>query len=627
MVRYVKPAYELLSLLSVFTVFAAVTIFYPWHKIVNVIVWDDFGYYLILPQTFIHKDPGNSDYEALAKLYKKVNPSTTLYQVHQAPTGNHISQYPLGMAILHLPAFMLGHLYANISNQYDADGFSAPYQWSILLFHFLYVLAGLWYMRKVMLHYFSDLLTALLILLIGLGTNYYWAAHSTPLLSHVYLFFLQGAFLLHVISWHKTPNRYHMLMMGLLLGLMTLCRFTEMALVLIPVLWNVDSTKALYAKLKFMAAIHKQISIAVFAFLCVFMIQLVYWKLYAGEFFYYSYRNAGEGFDFLTPHTLNFLFSFRKGWFVYTPLMLITTAGFVNMYYRNRNIAFAIIIYTLLNVYISSSWSNWWYAASFSQRAMIQSYILLALPLGYFILYISEKHWLTQTAFALLFAAMLVLNLFQTWQASKWILHPSRNTMAYYLKVFGKTGFIPDAEEYLLVNRSLDNPDSFTDRERYDTCIAIRFGFENENHPFGKMHESKTNGYEGTGCLLINDTMPFSNSFKTPFYELTRNTDHAWITIRFKCRVSGNVELTAPVAVLSFLNRKNETYDYRGVECSRAEYNMQPDAWTTIEYTYLTPEVRSAKDQWQLYFWLKGKGHYFVDDLEIYTFIKNNHAR
>ncbi|MFN9582322.1 MAG: hypothetical protein ACK566_06605 [Bacteroidota bacterium] len=627
MIRHTNSSFERLSLVSIVIVFAAVTCFYPWNKKVNVIVWDDFGYYLVLPQTFIYHDPGNADYDALFKLYKKVNPSTTLYQVHQAPNGNHISQYPLGMAIMHLPAFAVGHLFSIFSNRYDADGFSAPYQWSMLLFHFVYVLAGLWYMRKVLLQLFTDRIAALLILLIGLGTNYYWAAHSAPLMSHVYLFFLQAAFVHQVISWHRVPSLHHMLKMGFLLGLMTLCRFTEVTLLLIPVIWNVSSMHTLQEKWNLLKAYKKQIYWAAFLFLLLIGVQLLYWKIYAGEFFYYAYRNAGEGFDFLQPHTLNFLFSFRKGWFIYTPLMLFTVSGFFIFYRNNKLLFWPIFIYTIVNVYVVSSWSNWWYAASFSQRAMIQSYVLLAVPLGYFLSIIASKNLTVRVFFIMLFLSLVALNLFQTWQAAKWILHPSRNTMAYYFKVFGKTDFIPDADEYLLVNRSLENPDVFTDRERYDTCLALHFSFDNAQHPFGQKHVKEAVGLNGSKGLLINDTMPFSEAYTIPFHELTRNTDHAWITIRFKCITPGDVKTVEPVAVLSLLNRKNESYDYRGVECSKSHYSMQTNQWTTIEYTYMTPEVRSDNDPLQLYFWLKGKGHYFVDYLEIYSFVRKNHAR
>jgi len=54
----------------------------------------------------------------------------------------------------------------------------------------------------------------------------------------------------------------------------------------------------------------------------------------SGEFIInpYAAGNPGEGLELLQPHILKVLFSFRKGWFIYTPMMIFTVMGFWQMY-------------------------------------------------------------------------------------------------------------------------------------------------------------------------------------------------------------------------------------------------------------------------------------------------------
>ena len=112
--------------------------------------------------------------------------------------------------------------------------------------------------------------------------------------------------------------------------------------------------------------------------------QLFYWKAAVGSYFVDAYFNPGEGFDWSAPHTLQVLFSFRKGWFIYTPLMLIATIAILLLRKRWPEAFPAVLVFFLVNLYVVSSWSCWWYADSFSSRAMTGSIAVMALPLAVF---------------------------------------------------------------------------------------------------------------------------------------------------------------------------------------------------------------------------------------------------
>jgi len=110
-----------------------------------------------------------------------------------------------------------------------------------------------------------------------------------------------------------------------------------------------------------------------------------YWKTVTGQWLYYSYNNPGEGLDFWSPIFHEFPFSFRKGWLIYTPVMTFALAG-IYLLHKQQKTGFSCIYYLFYYLIYGfcASWTAWWYGGgSYSQRAMLPSYVILAIPLGY----------------------------------------------------------------------------------------------------------------------------------------------------------------------------------------------------------------------------------------------------
>ena len=169
------------------------------------------------------------------------------------------------------------------------------------------------------------------------------------------------------------------------------------------------------------------------AFLVIFP-QLVYWKYSTGSWVYYSYGE--EGFYFNHPHIFDGFFSYRKGWFIYTPIMLFFVAGFFFMRKRIPELFLPLSIFLLLNIYVVFSWWCWWYGGSFGARPMIDSYGFLALPFAALVeKVIHQKKWqkIMAAAFLLFF---MYLNLFQTRQYRTSMIHWDSMTKQAYWKVF-----------------------------------------------------------------------------------------------------------------------------------------------------------------------------------------------
>src|SRR5690606_4483795 len=170
-----------------------------------------------------------------------------------------------------------------------------------------------------------------------------------------------------------------------------------------------------------------------------------------GEWITYSYDK--EYFNFLDPHIIDGLFSFRKGWFIYTPMALVAAIGFFFLWKKDRKLSFAILMVMGIVIYITFSWWMWWYGGSFGCRPLIEYLALMALPLAAIFEYmISRTNIYKKAVFFTLIAELIALNIFQQYQYSIHVLHWDRMTRAYYFKTWGKIDIDAGAYEKYLID-------------------------------------------------------------------------------------------------------------------------------------------------------------------------------
>ena len=192
---------------------------------------------------------------------------------------------------------------------------------------------------------------------------------------------------------------------------MTLIRPTEIIAVIIPLLWAVPLNKNGFSdRLKQIANYYQHFLTAALLAAMILFIQPLYWKLAGDQFVIYSYQD--QGFSWLKPHVYKVLFSYRKGWLVYTPLMSIALIGFIPLWKKYKMLISACLFFFLVNFYIVSAWDIWWYGGSFGQRALVQSYAIMAFPMAAGI-----KHLLERKRFFVLISPLIlfciILNNFQ----------------------------------------------------------------------------------------------------------------------------------------------------------------------------------------------------------------------
>ena len=419
-----------------------------------VISWDICGYWLYLP-SFFYDDLGKlNKYDSIQYQYHPASDAKDMAFIHPA-TGKYVMNYPCGQAIMNIPAFAVGHIWAKYGG-YKVDGFSYPYQIVLAFWCIIFACIGLWVLRKLLLRYFEDWLVAVLLATICLATNYYnFVAFSS--VTHAYLFTLYAMLLLLTDTFYRNQKNElsFVAAIGVLSGLMTITRPTEIICVIIPLLWCVRNIDDLQERLMYFIRNKKVVLVYVLSAFISALPQLIYWKVYAGHWLFFSYHGDDKTFSFLHPHILNVLISYKKGWLVYTPVMILSLLGFYQLYKSYRQIFWPIAIFGLLNLYLVSSWDIWWYGGCFSMRALIQSYPLLVFPMGAFMQNIFG-HKVSRYVLGVFLVFCLWLNMVMHYQANNGgIINGDNETKAYFWKTFGRMSIDNNDKKLLDTNEEM----------------------------------------------------------------------------------------------------------------------------------------------------------------------------
>ena len=397
-----------------------------WGK--NTIIRNDvIMYYAYLPATFIFYD---LNFDFTRELPPDFEGEIWL---QTAPSGKPILRMTMGLAILWAPFFLAAHLLAHLLGE-STLGYSWPYSFFIFVAAVFYLFVGLFYLRKVLLRYYTDMIAAITLALVVLASNLMYYVISEPGMSHVFNFSLISTFLYFSIRWTESPGWRYSVTLGLLAGLIVLIRPVNILVLLFPALIGVSGFRGFFQR------IYKNwnwIAIAGVCALLVFLPQMLYWKAQTGYFLFNSYMDSGK-FFFLQPEVINGLFSFRKGWLIYTPVMIFALTGFFRLRKYAPDLFFPVLVFAVVNSYVVYSWWCWWYGGSFGSRPMIDMYGIMALPLAAFIQQARKSRLAVQVTVAIVFVGIVWLNQFQMNQYRTSLLHWDSMTKEAYFGIFGR---------------------------------------------------------------------------------------------------------------------------------------------------------------------------------------------
>lgn len=404
----------------------------PSNNQLHAINSDGCGYYAYLPQVFVHKTKHFEFHATIQKRY----PTSKFFQGLSPGEGNRMhDKYFVGTAVCMAPLFLVADQVTRWTGGV-ADGYSILYEVSVLLSAIAFWLLGaislLVLLKRMGIPNFP-----ILVVVAGLtfATNLNFYIVYDIAFSHAYTFGLVAFFVLQCHLYVENSKVKHVIWIGFLIGLIVLIRPTNGIILLIfPFLF--PSFRAFWNRLKWMFGHQKT---GLFLALCCFvgLLFLQFWNIHSQYGFWGFNAYSAEGFDFLLePKITEVLIGFRKGFFVYTPYMLIFIPGLVVLFRSNRYLFWGVFVVTSLFIYIMASWWCWYYGGSLGMRPMIDMYAILAIPMVFFVTRLRQIGVACLIVFT---GCMIYFNLVLNYQMLHAILHFSEMNKERFFQVFLQT--------------------------------------------------------------------------------------------------------------------------------------------------------------------------------------------
>ncbi len=392
----------------------------------NTFYGDALGYYLYLPSAFIYNN---------IKTPYKIPEENIFWGIlwylnlkeNKTEKGYYLDQYTYGVALMEAPFFFIAHGYEKIK-KLPANGYSDTYNYLIKASSLFYSILGLLLIYYILKKYFTYTQSLLGTVIIFLCTNLFWFSIFQAGMAHVPLFFLYALLIYITIIIHEKPTIFLFIVTGVIAGIITLIRPTDILCLIIPLLYNVYNKETIRNKIMFLKENKRKIYYFTISFIIPIIPQLLYWKTITGSYVCYSY--GSQSFNWSHPKILEGLFYFSNGWLPYSPIMIFSLTGF--LFYRTiKKWAWCIFIIFPVYVYIIYSWYCYYYLNGFGSRPMIHLYPLLAIPLTAFIQYISKKVVLIKFTFGVLCLFFVSMNLCYSIQEVKGIIDSAESNMAF----------------------------------------------------------------------------------------------------------------------------------------------------------------------------------------------------
>ncbi len=600
-------------------------------------------YYSYLPAAFIYDDLTFKFLES-DTIPQKIKRHFWVSPAKNKPDGR-IVKMSIGLSYMYLPFFAAGHFYASNSETYNANGFSLPYEFALAFSSIFFVLVGLLFSRAVLLRFFNEWVTAISLLLILFGTNLYYYCTEEPAMSHAYLFCLYAIFIHQSLKWITIQKWKHALWLGIVGGIIICIRPINILIFLFPLLFGVASIKELSVRIKLIFSHYFQLLLLITFIFLMILPQLLFWKLNSGEWIYYSYSD--EGFFFSNPQILNGLFSYRKGWFVYTPIMLYAVLGMRWIWTTFREWFWPIMVYMTLHIYVVFSWWCWWYGGSYGARPMIETYALMIIPLAVLIQHVFTLKNSIKIPFGLVLGFLIYLNLLQTQQKRLGLIHWDGMTQKAYWRNFltlHDVGGIWDnfrEPNYEAAKKGLPEYNTIGNEMRFllsrgffekfkpqmDTLANGKTDYEDLNYfkhteIYSLKQDSSVESYTTNNPFMISDNRIYSEAVVIPYSQIS-NEKQLTLKICAHLLLYNSVEDVLPTLV-SKLRIQDSVYFEHYFELESLEINKPiANNWTTVYFYFVTPIIEDPNQfNIQVFGWMRGKGSFMIKDIQIYSIEK-----
>ncbi|MFC2101865.1 hypothetical protein ACFLS7_02625, partial [Bacteroidota bacterium] len=238
-------------------------------------IWADrAGYYIYLPATFLY---GFDVTKAPDKIWEKTGDGFWI----DFQKGKFRTKYPCGEAIMLTPFFLATHWISLAFDIPEDGGFSPLYHRMIDVAAVIYMILGLFLLKRVLQRYFSPIVQYLTLFFLFIGTNLYYYSVSDGAMSHVYSFFLFSLFLFSLVRFLDTRKYGFYLLMVIAGSLAVVTRPTNILIFSPFFLWDLNSLRSVTERIKWFFKPAYLITFVGVLFLAV-LPQLLYWKYLHG---------------------------------------------------------------------------------------------------------------------------------------------------------------------------------------------------------------------------------------------------------------------------------------------------------------------------------------------------------
>jgi hypothetical protein len=372
---------------------------------------DGAGYFIYLPGVVVFGDP---TLEAVAR--DCCAGRLPAHGISRWPeTGRRLNQYPIGVAVLAAPAYIVAHV-LTVWMGMPADGFSFLYEHAAGLCGVAAFGLGLAMLRRVLMRSYTPAIVAATLLLIGLGTNLIHYAAWDPLYSHAYSFALISTLLYVIPPWYDAPSTRRSLLLGAVAGLVVLVRHPNaLFLLLVPLFGLQRRGEPARQPVVAAAARRRQAAVAVIAGFAVFAPQLLLYKAITGRWLVSAYRD--QSFDFADPQIAGVLFSVTKGLFFWSPVLLLVGPGLLAMRGAASAWRTPVAVVLAAHTYVVASWWDWQFGSSYGHRAFTDALGLMALPMAAALQFAAARRRVAIVTGVLVSAAVALslAQMLQTW--------------------------------------------------------------------------------------------------------------------------------------------------------------------------------------------------------------------
>ncbi len=323
--------------------------------------------------------------------FAELNPGISEFHLRILPSGHTPNYFTIGAPVLWSPFYLAGKAFVGLVGVPDR---AAELDILIAAVRFgtrCYAVLALFLMFFITRRFFDSRIALLGSLAAYFGTAFYLYGQFNTVNSHAAGAFCCALFVYYCLRTGPDRGVRRWAIVGLLAGLVILCRLQDCVLLL----WlAVEQAPRLTAALRRPSSLPRLLLrylVALVVLLLVLASQIVAWTVIFGPFKSPLDYNANQAF-WTRPELLNTLFSSRHGLFSWHPLTYLAIIGLVCMLFRHRKEAMAALAVFLALFFVNAAMADWWGGHSFGMRRFVSLSFVFAIGI---------------TAFAEAFAALL----------------------------------------------------------------------------------------------------------------------------------------------------------------------------------------------------------------------------